>query len=95
MLVIWLAAAAEIALSAVSRGVVRKRSEAGDPRALMLTEQLNDAARFWLAIMLLKSLGVTPLLLKVCNQKKDWGFVLRICDTEGKPIEGLTVSTQP
>ncbi|NUM56606.1 MAG: hypothetical protein HUU46_23495 [Candidatus Hydrogenedentes bacterium] len=39
--------------------------------------------------------GVTPLLLKVCNQKKDWGFVLRICDTEGKPIEGLTVSTQP
>ncbi|MFN3982294.1 MAG: hemolysin family protein [Caldilinea sp.] len=65
MLVIWLAAAAEIALSAVSRSVVRKRSEAGDPRALMLTEQLNDAARFWLAIMLLKSLGLVAAGLAV------------------------------
>ena len=65
MLVIWLAVAAEIALSAVSRSVVRKRSEAGDPRALMLTEQLNDAARFWLAIMLLKSLGLVAAGLAV------------------------------
>ncbi|GIK74031.1 MAG: hypothetical protein BroJett021_30190 [Chloroflexota bacterium] len=71
MLVIWLAAAAEIALSAVSRGVVRKRSEAGDPRALMLTEQLNDAARFWLAIMLLKSLGLVAAGLAV-------GFMLLV-----------------
>ncbi|MCS6827981.1 MAG: hemolysin family protein [Caldilinea sp.] len=55
---IGLAAAAEIALSAVNRSEVRKRSEAGDARALMLSEQLADTARFWLTIMLLKSLGL-------------------------------------
>ncbi len=71
LLVIGLAAAAEIALSAVSRSEVRKRSEAGAPRALMLTEQLNDAARFWLAIMLLKSLGLVAAGLAV-------GFMLLV-----------------
>lgn len=36
--------------------------------------------------------GVTPLLLKVCNGKKDWGFVLRICDASGRPVPGVMVS---
>lgn len=71
MLVIGLAAAAEIALSAVSRSTVRKRSEASDPRALMLAEQFNDAARFWLAIMLLKSFGLVAAGLAV-------GFMLLV-----------------
>jgi len=64
-LVSGLAAAAEIALSAVNRGEVRRRSEMGDHRALMLAEQLNDAARFWLAIMLLKSFGLVAAGLAV------------------------------
>ena len=71
LLVIGLAAAAEIALSAVNRSTVRNRSEAGDPRALMLAEQFNDAARFWLAIMLLKTLGLAAAGLAV-------GFMLLV-----------------
>jgi CBS domain containing-hemolysin-like protein len=71
MLVIGLAAAAEIALAAVNRSEVRKRSEAGNQRAWMLNEQLNDAARFWLAIMLLKSLGLVAAGLAV-------GFMLLV-----------------
>ena len=39
--------------------------------------------------------GVTPLLLKVCNNKKDWGFVVRITDATGQPVDGVTVSTTP
>lgn len=62
---IGLAAAAEIALSAVNRSEVRKRSEAGDARAAMLNEQLADTARFWLTIMLLKSLGLVAAGLAV------------------------------
>ncbi|MBO9392773.1 hemolysin family protein [Caldilinea sp.] len=62
---IGLAAAAEIALSAVNRSEVRKRSEAGDPRALMLSKQLADTAQFWLTIMLLKSLGLVAAGLAV------------------------------
>lgn len=58
LLVIGLASAAEIALSAVNRSEVRKCSEGGDRRAAMLNEQLSDAAQFWLTVMLLKSLGL-------------------------------------
>jgi CBS domain containing-hemolysin-like protein len=58
LVMIGLTAATEIALSAVNRSEVRKRSEAGDRRALMLNEQLSDAAQFWLTVMLLKSLGL-------------------------------------
>lgn len=36
--------------------------------------------------------GVTPLLIKVCNGKKDWGFVLRVTDTNGEPVKGVTLS---
>lgn len=62
---IALAAAAEIALSAVNRSEVRKRSEAGDPRSLMLSKQLTDTAQFWLTIMLVKSLGLVAAGLAV------------------------------
>jgi hypothetical protein len=30
--------------------------------------------------------GTTPILLKVCNNKKDWGFIFRITDREGRPV---------
>lgn len=39
--------------------------------------------------------GTTPILLKVCNNRKDWGFVFRITDTEGKPVEGLEYRLAP
>ena len=39
--------------------------------------------------------GITPLLLKLCNGKKDWGFVLRASDADGKAIDGVTLSTKP
>lgn len=39
--------------------------------------------------------GVTPILLKVCNNKKDWGFILRITDASGAAIENLRVSARP
>jgi hypothetical protein len=39
--------------------------------------------------------GTTPILIKVCNNKRDWGFVLRITDRDGKPVKGLTVGTKP
>jgi hypothetical protein len=40
--------------------------------------------------------GTTPILIKVCNNRRDWGFVLRITDSEGKPVcgakgSGLTI----
>ncbi len=39
--------------------------------------------------------GVTPILLKVCNNKKDWGFVFRITDEEGNHLKDLKFSTTP
>ncbi len=39
--------------------------------------------------------GVTPLLLKVCNGKKDWGFVLRVTDANGEPIKDVILSAAP
>ena len=58
LLLIGLAAAAEIALSAVNRSEVRRRSEEGDRRAALLNEQLSDPVQFWLTVMLIKTLGV-------------------------------------
>lgn len=39
--------------------------------------------------------GTTPILMKVCNHRRDWGFVLRITDADGKPVKGLKVTTRP
>jgi hypothetical protein len=39
--------------------------------------------------------GTTPILLKVCNDLRDWGFVLRLTDTAGKPMPGLRIDTKP
>ena len=56
-----LAAATEIALSAVSRSEMRKRSEAGDRRAPIINGQLSDSAQLWLAMMLVKSVGLVTV----------------------------------
>ena len=58
VLLIGLAAAAEIALSAVSRSEMRKRSEAGDRSAAIVNGQLSDSAQLWLTMMLVKSIGL-------------------------------------
>ena len=58
LLLIGLAAAAEIALAAVDRSELRRRLEAGDRRAALLSTQMSDPAQFWLTVMLLKTLGV-------------------------------------
>jgi hypothetical protein len=39
--------------------------------------------------------GTTPILVKVCNNRRDWGFVLRIMDRDGKPVQGLEVGLKP
>jgi hypothetical protein len=39
--------------------------------------------------------GTTPILVKVCNNRRDWGFVLRITDPDGKPVPGLQVGLKP
>jgi hypothetical protein len=39
--------------------------------------------------------GTTPILIKVCNNKRDWGFVLRITDHGGKPVQGLRTMLRP
>lgn len=33
--------------------------------------------------------GTVPILIKVTNGRLDWGFVFRITDGEGRPVEGL------
>lgn len=38
--------------------------------------------------------GTTPILLKVCNNFRDWGFVLRITDRAGQPVPGLELSLE-
>ena len=58
VLLIGLAAAAEIALSAVDRSEIRKRSEGGNRRATIVNDQLSDSAQLWLTIMLVKSIGL-------------------------------------
>ncbi len=39
--------------------------------------------------------GTTPILLKVCNNRKDWGFILRITDADGHPVPGVRITTTP
>ncbi len=39
--------------------------------------------------------GTTPILIKVCNNKRDWGFVLRVTDRAGKPVQGLEMGIEP
>ena len=33
--------------------------------------------------------GTSPILLKVCNNRKDWGFVFRMTDPDGAPLTGV------
>lgn len=61
LLLIGLAAAAEIALAAVDRSDLRRRLEAGDRRAALLHAQMGDPAQFWLTVMLLKTLGLVAV----------------------------------
>lgn len=39
--------------------------------------------------------GTTPILMKVCNNKRDWGFVLRLTDPNGRPVPGLKMGLKP
>ena len=39
--------------------------------------------------------GTTPILVKVCNNRRDWGFVLRITDGNGRLVPGLEVGLKP
>jgi hypothetical protein len=39
--------------------------------------------------------GTTPILIKVCNGKLDWGFVFRITDSDGRAVKGLSYSLVP
>jgi hypothetical protein len=33
--------------------------------------------------------GSTPVLIKVCNNRKDWGFIFRLTDTGGEPLRDV------
>ena len=39
--------------------------------------------------------GSTPILLKVCNNLRDWAFVFRITDGQGNPAPGVTLQLNP
>jgi hypothetical protein len=39
--------------------------------------------------------GTTPVLLKVCNNRKDWGFIFRITDAQGAPLNDVTFQLEP
>jgi len=39
--------------------------------------------------------GTTPILLKICNGALNWGFIFRITDDKGRPVEGLRLSLRP
>jgi len=39
--------------------------------------------------------GTTPVLLKVCNNRKDWGFIFRITSAEGEPLGNLRFHLRP
>lgn len=39
--------------------------------------------------------GVTPVLLKVCNVRKDWGFILRITTPAGDAVNSITAANRP
>jgi hypothetical protein len=39
--------------------------------------------------------STTPVLLKVCNLKSDWGFIFRLTDAEGRPVRDLEFRLAP
>jgi hypothetical protein len=39
--------------------------------------------------------GTTPLLLKVCNLGRAWGFTARLTGPDGAPLRGVRVTTSP
>jgi hypothetical protein len=39
--------------------------------------------------------GTTPLLIKVTNGLKNWGFVLRLTDAQGRPLKGVRFRLEP
>jgi len=39
--------------------------------------------------------GTTPILIKVCNNRLNWGFVFRITDTEGRPLDNIQYGFLP
>jgi CBS domain containing-hemolysin-like protein len=57
-LLVGLVAAVEVALTAVDRSQIRKRSEDRDSRAALVEGLLQDSAQFWLTSMLVKTIGL-------------------------------------
>ena len=39
--------------------------------------------------------GMTPILLKICNNRKDWGFIFRVTDADGMVINDLKFQINP
>ncbi len=39
--------------------------------------------------------GTTPVLLKVCNGVRNWGFVFRLTDRQGRPLRDVKFSVEP
>jgi hypothetical protein len=39
--------------------------------------------------------GTTPILLKITNNLHNWGFVLRVTDTRGRPLRNVKLSLSP
>ena len=57
-LLVGVVAAVEVALTAVDRPQIHMRSGAGDTRAALVEELLQDSAQFWLTSMLVKTIGL-------------------------------------
>jgi hypothetical protein len=39
--------------------------------------------------------GASPVLLKVCNRRLDWGFIFRLTDAEGRPMSDVELRLVP
>ena len=39
--------------------------------------------------------GTTPILIKVTNGLKNWGFVFRLTDARGRPLQGVKLGLEP
>ncbi len=57
-LLVGVVAAVEVALTAVDRPQIHMRSDAGDSRAALVEDLLQDSAQFWLTSMLVKTIGL-------------------------------------
>ncbi len=57
-LLVGVVAAVEVALTAVDRPQIHMRSAAGDSRAALVEDLLQDSAQFWLTSMLVKTIGL-------------------------------------